>query len=46
VLALSEMEARNDPMPNVTRPATSTFLRPTRSPRLPAASRRPAKTSR
>jgi hypothetical protein len=45
-LALSEIEARKEPMPNVTRPATSAFLRPKRSPRLPAASRRPAKTSR
>ncbi len=38
--------ADTDPSPNTTRPAISARLRPKRSPRLPAARSRPAKTSR
>ena len=41
-----EKTAATDPAPKITSPDTSARLRPKRSPRLPAASSRPAKTSR
>ena len=44
--ALSESAARVDPAPKTSRPITSARRRPKRSPRLPAVSSSPAKTSR
>ncbi len=39
-----ENAASTEPMPNTASPPTSTFLRPSRSPRSPAVNSRPAKT--
>ena len=46
IVASLERAASEDPSPNTTSPAISARLRPNRSPRLPAASSRPANTSR
>src|SRR3954453_20270641 len=46
VVASVERAAKTDPSPNTTNPDMRARLRPKRSPRLPAASRRPANTSR
>ena len=43
---LPEIDANSDPSPKIPRPTKSARLRPKRSPRVPAASRRPANTSR
>ena len=46
IVASPERDAMVDPSPNTINPEMSARLRPKRSPRLPAASRRPANTSR